>query len=77
MTETQSTKTGHKMRCHPGKHPGMLYIVSRDRGGRDDVMRKSPIDPPVSRYMYCTLGTQPREAEVLRSGLLCRQLDSV
>ena len=21
----------------------MLYIVTRDRGGRDDVMRKSPI----------------------------------
>ena len=44
MTETQSTRTGRKTRCHPGKHPGMLYIVTRDRGGRDDVMRKSPID---------------------------------
>ena len=22
----------------------MLYIVTRDRGGRDDVMRKSPIE---------------------------------
>ena len=43
MTETQSTRTGRKTRCHPGKHPGMLYIVTRDRGGRDDVMRKSPI----------------------------------
>ena len=43
MTETQSTRTGRKTRCHPGKHPGMLYIVTRDHGGRDDVMRKSPI----------------------------------
>ena len=43
MTETQSTRTGRKTRCHPGKHPGMLYIVTRDRGGRDDVRRKSPI----------------------------------
>ena len=43
MTETQSTRTGRKTRCHPGKHPGMLYIVTRDRGGRDDVMHKSPI----------------------------------
>ena len=42
MTETQSTRTGRKTRCHPGKHPGILYIVTRDRGGRDDVMRKSP-----------------------------------
>ena len=43
MTETQSTRTGRKTRCHLGKHPGMLHIVTRDRGGRDDVMRKSPI----------------------------------
>ena len=43
MTETQSTRTGRKTRCHPGKHPGMLYIVTRDRGGRNDVTRKSPI----------------------------------
>ena len=43
MTETLSTKTGHKTRCHPGKHPGMLCFVTRDCGGRDDVMRKSPI----------------------------------
>ena len=43
MTETQSTRTGRKTRCHPGKHPDMLYIVTRDRGGRNDVMRKSPI----------------------------------
>ena len=27
---------------YPSKRPGMLYIVTRDRGGRDDVMRKSP-----------------------------------
>ena len=43
MTETQMARTGRKTRCHPGKHPGMLHIVTRDRGGRDDVMRKSPI----------------------------------
>ena len=41
MTETKSTRTGRKTRCLPGKHPGLLYIVTRDRGGRDDVMRKS------------------------------------
>ena len=39
MTETECTRTGRKTRCHPG----MLFIVTRDRGGRDDVMRKSPI----------------------------------
>ena len=39
MTETECTRTGRKTQCHPG----MLFIVTRDRGGRDDVMRKSPI----------------------------------
>ena len=43
MTDMQSTRTGRKTRCQPGKHPGMLYIGTRDRGGCDDVMRKSPI----------------------------------
>ena len=27
----------------PSKHPSMLSIVTRDRDGHDDVMRKSPI----------------------------------
>ena len=68
MTETQSTRTGRKTRCHPGKHPGMLYIVTRDRGGRDDVMRKSPIDEVHDRHRRTNRQHEPRKQARHKTG---------